>query len=171
MNSIEKALGLEAGDLVQIQDCLLKPSKDSMSSVSMFQVKERKWLMINTSKFYVRIKCYNEAKRMLPAMSFQEILFLPFLLMRGDKFLIGTFSCLFYIQVGKGKKLSWVLFNLWFEENMFSVKLSLCYTRQWGFSVAQTIRNLPVMWETWVWSLGLEGPLEKGMATHCSVPP
>ena len=106
---------------------------------------------------------------MLPAISFQEILVLPFLLMRGDKFLISTFSCLFYIQVGKGKKLSWVLFNLWFEENMFSVKLSLCYTRQWGFSVAQTVRNLPVMWETWVWSLGLEGPLGKGMATHSSI--
>lgn len=44
--------------------------------------------------------------RMLPAVSVQEILFLPFLLMRGDKLLICTFSCLFYIQVGKGKKLS-----------------------------------------------------------------
>ena len=31
--------------------------------------------------------------------------------------------------------------------------------------VVQTIKNLPEIWETWVQSLGREGPLEKGMAT------
>ena len=35
--------------------------------------------------------------------------------------------------------------------------------------VAQTVKNLPAMQETWVWSLGWEGPLEKGMATHFSI--
>ena len=35
--------------------------------------------------------------------------------------------------------------------------------------VAQMIKNLPAMQETWVWSLGQEGPLEKGMATHSSI--
>ena len=30
------------------------------------------------------------------------------------------------------------------------------------------VKNLPAMWETWVWSLGWEDPLEKGMATHSS---
>ena len=34
--------------------------------------------------------------------------------------------------------------------------------------VAQTIKNLPTMQETWVRSLGGEDPLEKGMATHSS---
>ena len=34
---------------------------------------------------------------------------------------------------------------------------------------AQTIKNLPAMWETWVQSLGWEHPLEKGMATHSSI--
>ena len=28
------------------------------------------------------------------------------------------------------------------------------------------VENLPALWETWVWSLGWEDPLEKGMATH-----
>ena len=28
---------------------------------------------------------------------------------------------------------------------------------------AQTVTNLPAMWETWVPSLGLEDPLEEGM--------
>ena len=32
--------------------------------------------------------------------------------------------------------------------------------------VAQTVKNLPAMRETWVWSLGWEDPLEEGMATH-----
>ena len=32
--------------------------------------------------------------------------------------------------------------------------------------VAQTVKNLPVMWETWVQSLGWEDPLEEGMTTH-----
>ena len=35
--------------------------------------------------------------------------------------------------------------------------------------VAQTFKNLPVMWKTWVQSLGWEDPLEEGMATHCRI--
>ena len=38
-----------------------------------------------------------------------------------------------------------------------------------GFWVAQTVKDLPVMQETWVWSLGQEDPLKKGMATHSSI--
>ena len=34
--------------------------------------------------------------------------------------------------------------------------------------VAQGLKRLPAMWETWVWSLGQEDPLEKEMATHSS---
>ena len=33
--------------------------------------------------------------------------------------------------------------------------------------MAQMVKNLPAMWETWVQSLGWEGPLEKRIAT-CS---
>ena len=35
--------------------------------------------------------------------------------------------------------------------------------------MAQTVKNLPAMKETWVRSLGWEDPLEKGMATHSSI--
>ena len=35
--------------------------------------------------------------------------------------------------------------------------------------MAQTVKNLPVVWETWVWSLGWEDSLEKRMATHPSI--
>ena len=39
----------------------------------------------------------------------------------------------------------------------------------WATSlVAQTVKHLPAMRETWVQSLGQEDPLEKEMATHCS---
>ena len=31
------------------------------------------------------------------------------------------------------------------------------------------VKNLPVIQETWVQSLGQEDPLEKGMATHFSI--
>ena len=36
--------------------------------------------------------------------------------------------------------------------------------------VAQSIKNLPAVQETRVRSLGWEDPLEKGMATHSSLP-
>ena len=35
--------------------------------------------------------------------------------------------------------------------------------------VAQKLKRLPAMWETWVRSLGPEDPLEKEMATHSSI--
>ena len=38
----------------------------------------------------------------------------------------------------------------------------------WASLVAQLVKNLPAMWETWVRSLGWEDPLEKGKATHSS---
>ena len=34
--------------------------------------------------------------------------------------------------------------------------------------MAQTVKRLPAMQETWVQSLGQEDPLEKEMATHSS---
>ena len=42
----------------------------------------------------------------------------------------------------------------------------LCY----GASlVAQLVKNLPAIWETWVQSLGWDDPLEKGKATRSSI--
>ena len=39
----------------------------------------------------------------------------------------------------------------------------------WASLVAQTMKILPTMQETWVQSLGHENLLEKGMATHSSI--
>ena len=35
--------------------------------------------------------------------------------------------------------------------------------------IAQMVKNLPAMWETWVRSLDWKDPLEKGKATHFSI--
>ena len=35
--------------------------------------------------------------------------------------------------------------------------------------VAQVVKNLPAMWETWVQSQGWADPLREGMATHPSI--
>ena len=39
----------------------------------------------------------------------------------------------------------------------------------WASLVAQLVKNQLTVWETWVRSLGLEDPLEKGKATHSSL--
>jgi len=38
-----------------------------------------------------------------------------------------------------------------------------------AFLIAQLVKNLAEVWETWVRSLGWEDPLEKGKATHSSI--
>ena len=44
-------------------------------------------------------------------------------------------------------------------------------TRTVGASVVvQLVKNLPAMWEAWIWFLGWEESLEKGKATHSGIP-
>ena len=43
---------------------------------------------------------------------------------------------------------------------------NLCY---WAPLVAQMVKNLLALMKTWVWSLGWEDPLRKGMATCSSI--
>ena len=43
------------------------------------------------------------------------------------------------------------------------------YNNRWSSLVAQTVKNLPAMQETWIQSLGEEDPLEKEMATNSSI--
>ena len=39
----------------------------------------------------------------------------------------------------------------------------------WASLVAQRLKRLPAMWETWVRSLGREDPLEEEMGTYSSI--
>ena len=51
-----------------------------------------------------------------------------------------------------------------------TLSLSLSHlSSNWASLVAQTVKRLSAMWETWVLSLGQEDPLEKGKATHSSI--
>ena len=43
------------------------------------------------------------------------------------------------------------------------------YVKSWASLVAQTVKNLPAVQETWDQSLGQEDPLAKGKATHSSI--
>ena len=47
----------------------------------------------------------------------------------------------------------------------------MCFLRTlcWASLLAQMVKNLPAMQETWVWSLGWEDPLEEEVATHSSI--
>ena len=56
---------------------------------------------------------------------------------------------------------SWVRKICWRRD-----RLLLQYS--WASLVAQLVKNIPAMQETWVESLGWEDPLEKGKATHSS---
>ena len=44
-----------------------------------------------------------------------------------------------------------------------------CLSHEGTSLVAQMVKCLPAMWETWVRSLGLEDPLEEEMAIHSSI--
>ena len=43
------------------------------------------------------------------------------------------------------------------------------FQSSWASLVAQLVKNLPAMQETWVLSLGWEDPLETATATHSSI--
>ena len=42
-------------------------------------------------------------------------------------------------------------------------------SEHFGFPGGSDCKESAAMQETWVWSLGQEGPLEKGIATHSSI--
>ena len=56
-----------------------------------------------------------------------------------------------------------------FVGKVMSPLFNMLYSSKWASLVAQLVKNLPTMWETWVRSLGWEDPLEKGTAIHSSV--
>ena len=52
-----------------------------------------------------------------------------------------------------------------------SLEEDICSPLQysWASLVAQMLKKLPAMWETWVQFLGWEDPLEDGMETHDNI--
>ena len=52
---------------------------------------------------------------------------------------------------------------------MWLISVDIYSTKNLASLVAQPVKNPPAMQETWVPSLGQEGPLEKGIAIHSSI--
>ena len=51
-----------------------------------------------------------------------------------------------------------------------SVEMKSSFIKEEAFTlIAQLVKNLPAMQETWVQSLGQEDPLEEGTATHSTI--
>ena len=62
----------------------------------------------------------------------------------------------------------WHLHKLWCEWRPLELYNTVVLHIIWASLVAQWVKHLPPMRETWVPSLGWEDPLEKEMATHSS---
>ena len=60
-------------------------------------------------------------------------------------------------------------FNMVNQYTHIQKYLYYIYVCVWASLVAQMVKRLPTMLETWVRSLGREDPLEKEMATHFSI--
>ena len=60
---------------------------------------------------------------------------------------------------------NWHVWILWSPLSLASYSLQY----SWASLVAQLVKNPPAMWETWVRSLSLEDPLEKGKTTRSSI--
>ena len=52
---------------------------------------------------------------------------------------------------------------------LFNIYIYIYIYIYWAYLVAQRLKCLPAIQETWVQSLGWEDPLEKEMATHSSI--
>ena len=72
---------------------------------------------------------------------------------------------LFVILHHSGSILTCFLTKLCSIESVYSLFLTKTFYREyahfWALLVAQMVKIWPAMWETWVWSLGGEDPLEK----------
>ena len=80
----------------------------------------------------------------------------------GNVWLIGVFIIKLHLDL-----ISIFFWNLtWGLKNLKNKGTSYI---EWASLVVQTVKNLPAIQETQVWSLGQEDPLEKGIATHSSI--
>ena len=63
------------------------------------------------------------------------------------------------------KSLTWIRSSM----SLYEVYWEIVFLYLRASLVAQRLKCLPAMWETWVRSLGWEDPLEKETATHSSI--
>ena len=69
-------------------------------------------------------------------------------------------------QVKEGQEVDTQKYTvLWTQVCPFDIS----YTHNQASLLAQMVKNLPAMWETWVLSLGWENPLEEVMASYSNI--
>ena len=68
----------------------------------------------------------------------------------------------FFLKQGRGEKERR-------KDSAVTFSFALILKQFWASLVAQLVKKLPAMWETWVLPLGWEDPLEKARATHSSI--
>ena len=68
----------------------------------------------------------------------------------------------------KIKKIQTHPFSVWSPSHQQEIWKEFPSSGSWASLVAQEVKNLPAIQETWVRSLSWEDPLEEGMATHSS---
>ena len=83
-------------------------------------------------------------------------------------FLLSCMSCLYIVKINPWSVI--ILFS-YSQGCLFISFMVHIYTGlgERGFWVAQMVKNLPAMRETWIWSLNWEESLDKGMVTHASI--
>ena len=97
------------------------------------------------------------SRKSLPMLCQSQKCFFLFFLQNFDSF--SFYKAKFY-------DLCWVNFFL----NLFcKFRFKVHFFFLWASRLAQTIKDLPTVWETWVPSLGWEDPLEKRVATHSCI--
>ena len=75
-------------------------------------------------------------------------------------FSLPKFYCVdFNSQILKANQIFKIFSSIYYDEANW-----IC----WTSLVAQMVKRLSTMWETWIWSLGWEDSLEKEMETHSS---
>ena len=67
------------------------------------------------------------------------------------------------------KNLPHKIWELLVVSNFFQIISNNTLAISWASLVAQMLKNLPSVQETWVWSLGQEDSLKKGVAIHSSI--
>ena len=76
---------------------------------------------------------------------------------------VGTHACIFESSQLEDSYVGDLLYEF------YGLVKSLLLEMPWASLVAQSVKNLPAVQETWVRSLGWEDALEKEMATHSSI--
>ena len=107
------------------------------------------------------LKCFHSS--LMFCSFFQNFLYILFWIFLFLWFQVHYFfSTMFYLLLVHSSLVSYL--------TLYFLSLNVWFWRIWASLVAQLVKNVPATQETLVQFLGWEDPLEKGTATHSSIP-